>query len=146
MRRQGARTGGYRIASCQRFGHLVFDGRGGGSGRRDRPGEAKVCDPAYAHLIEQYILELDIPVNDFCLVVEIFEAADNLAEDGSGVIEGEARIAVMPQDIEEGAFGAQEGDKIDEAWKAVGREKREDIFVMKISPNRDFLVEKWERG
>jgi hypothetical protein len=89
----------------------------------------KVADATYSHLVNKNVFEFQVGMDKAHLLVEVSNAAGNLAEKCTGVIMRECRTTVTFKDIVECARGAKKHEE-KVGVMCLGRvEKRENVLV-----------------
>lgn len=77
----------------------------------DATGHAEIADTAYAHLVDEDVLEFEICMNESHLVVKITYTADYLAEHHADIIMGQCGTTITLENVVESASRAEEHEE-----------------------------------
>jgi hypothetical protein len=89
----------------------------------------EIGNATYTHLVDKNVFEFQVGMNKPHLLVEVSNAANNLAKQCTGVIKWEGGTAVTFKDVVEGACRAEKHEE-KVGVRSVGKvEERENMFV-----------------
>ena len=97
-------------------------------------GHAEIANTAYAHLIDENVLEFEIGMNERHLLVKITDTTDDLAEHHAGVVMGQCGTTIALENVVKSASRAEEHEEKVGVRGMDRVEEGEDVLVRKGIP------------